>query len=172
MIYNDAKYFAIAAHSAIGQKRKYTGEPYWHHPERVVEIVSSVEHTPEMIAAAWLHDVVEDTEVSIEEIVEHFGSEIAGIVRVLTKPSWIKGLDNKHIPEAYNQRLSEAGYKVQTIKLADLIDNTSTIVKLDPKFAKVYLKEKRDLLDVIAHGNSDLWDTANKLSQKNVSHTT
>jgi len=161
-----AKYFAIAAHAATGQKRKYTGEPYWHHPERVVAILTSVEHTPAMIAAAWLHDVVEDTEVCIIDIHQFFGPEIADIVRALTDTPAQEGM-NRAIRKGVDMvRLSEAGYAAQTIKLADLIDNTSTITQHDPKFAKVYLKEKRDLLDVLAHGNSDLWDTANSIATK------
>lgn len=162
---NTAKYFAIAAHQAIGQKRKYTGEPYWHHPERVVEIISMVDHTPMMIAAAWLHDVVEDTDVCMDDIVEFFGQDIADIVDALTDTPTEEGGANRANRKGMDRaRLARAGYEAQTIKLADLIDNTSTITQHDPKFAKLYLKEKRDLLDVLKHGNSHLWDTANRLS--------
>lgn len=67
-----ARVFATAAHGAVGQVRKYTGEPYINHPAEVVQIVRSVQHTPDMIAAAWLHDVVEDTAVTLEDIEQHF----------------------------------------------------------------------------------------------------
>jgi (p)ppGpp synthase/HD superfamily hydrolase len=77
----DAKLFAAAAHGAIGQKRKYTGEDYIVHPIAVAEIVRSVPHTEVMIAAALLHDVVEDTPVTLEE---RFGCEVRELVDWLT----------------------------------------------------------------------------------------
>ena len=79
--------FATAAHASIDQRRKYTGEPYIVHPVAVAEIVRSVPHTPEMIAAAYLHDVVEDTPVTIAEIESEFGSTISGLVGWLTDVS-------------------------------------------------------------------------------------
>jgi (p)ppGpp synthase/HD superfamily hydrolase len=72
--------FATTAHASINQRRKYTGEPYIVHPIAVAELVRSVPHTPEMIAAAYLHDVVEDTPVTIEEIREEFGPQVAELV--------------------------------------------------------------------------------------------
>ena len=55
-----AQVYAMAAHAAVGQKRKYTGEPYIVHPAEVAKIVAGVPgSTPDMVAAAWLHDVVE-----------------------------------------------------------------------------------------------------------------
>src|SRR5690606_11405266 len=83
-----AKLFATAAHHAVGQVRKYTGEPYISHPAEVVSILSEVEGvTKRMIAAAWLHDVVEDTGVPLSVIREHFGDEVAGLVEGLTDVS-------------------------------------------------------------------------------------
>src|SRR5262249_47136116 len=81
----NAKVFATAAHEAIGQVRKYTGEPYITHPEAVAGIVSCVRgHTYRMIVAAWLHDTVEDTKVRIETIRDIFGDTIAYMVADLT----------------------------------------------------------------------------------------
>ena len=57
--------FARRAHESIDHRRKYTDEPYIVHPIAVAELVKSVPHTPEMVAAAYLHDVVEDTPVTI-----------------------------------------------------------------------------------------------------------
>ena len=67
-----ARLFATAAHAAVGQLRKYTHEPYIVHPAEVASIVKTVAHTEAMIAAAWLHDTVEDTGVSIELIRAEF----------------------------------------------------------------------------------------------------
>ncbi|HSI68906.1 MAG TPA: HD domain-containing protein [Gillisia sp.] len=74
--------FAREAHGK--QQRKYSNELYIEHPKRVAELVRSVSHTTEMICAAYLHDVVEDTPVSINEIYEKFGAEVGGLVAELT----------------------------------------------------------------------------------------
>ena len=66
---NDALMVAVKAHGE--QRRKYTGEPYVLHPVGVSKIVETVSHTPEMIAAALLHDVVEDTDVTFRELKVH-----------------------------------------------------------------------------------------------------
>lgn len=79
-----ARAFAIAAHGAIGQKRRYTGEHYSVHPIAVAEIVRSVPHTGVMIAAALLHDAVEDTPATLDEIEALFGPEAAILVDWLT----------------------------------------------------------------------------------------
>jgi (p)ppGpp synthase/HD superfamily hydrolase len=151
-----AKKFAVQAHDAIGQKRKYSGKPYWVHPQRVAELVKSVGGTPEMQAAAWLHDTVEDTPATIEDIKKYFGDHVAGLVDDLTDVSTLdqgnratrKAIDREHS--------AQASPEAQTIKLADLIDNTESIVKNDRNFAKIYLAEKRLLLDVLTKGNEEL----------------
>ena len=79
-IVEKARAFAIAAHSAIGQVRKYTNEPYWIHLEEVANIVRTTYHTDAMVAAAWLHDVVEDTQVTLDLVRQEFGDEIADLV--------------------------------------------------------------------------------------------
>src|SRR5690606_5402490 len=90
MIEERARAFATAAHGAINQKRKYSGEDYIVHPIAVAEIVRSVRHTPNMIAAALLHDTVEDTPIELSDINDEFGYDIAELVYWLTdvsKPS-------------------------------------------------------------------------------------
>ena len=143
-----ARVFATAAHAAVGQTRKYTGEPYVVHPIEVSELVASVGGTDAMVAAALLHDVLEDTGVTFDVLDAEFGSEVAELVLWLTdvsKPedgnrSTRKALDRQHS--------AAAPAEAQTIKVADLISNTRSIVAHDPDFAKVYLKEKRMLLEV------------------------
>jgi (p)ppGpp synthase/HD superfamily hydrolase len=146
--------FATLAH--FGQFRKYTGEPYIVHPVAVAEIVRGVRHTPEMIAAAYLHDVVEDCNVKLDVIDANFGHAVRTFVDFLTDVSmpWHgnratqKRLDREHI--------SKAPPAAQTIKLADLIDNTKSIKERDPGFWKVYRLEKIALLDVIDRGDPEL----------------
>jgi (p)ppGpp synthase/HD superfamily hydrolase len=155
-----ARLFATAAHAAVGQLRKYTHEPYIVHPAEVVSIVKTVPHTEAMIAAAWLHDVVEDTGVSIELIRAEFGSEVSDLVGWLTdvsRPDHGNRAARKAIDRAHT---AQAPAEAQTVKLADLISNTRSIVTHDPKFAETYLAEKRMLLDVMHHGDPSLLNRA------------
>jgi (p)ppGpp synthase/HD superfamily hydrolase len=153
-----AKEFATKAHA--GQKRKYTGADYIEHPAAVVKIVREVPHTEEMLAAAWLHDVVEACGVPISEIREEFGDDVASLVDWLTdvsKPTDGNRKKRKNLDLLHTATASPAA---KTIKLADLIDNTSSIVQYDPEFAKVYLEEKKALLDVLKEGDFRLWTRA------------
>ena len=59
--------------------------------------------------------------------------------------------------------MAGVGTPAQTIKLADLIDNSASITKYDPKFAKVYMKEKKDLLEVLDKGDKNLYKKAEKI---------
>jgi len=151
-----ARIFATAAHAAVSQRRKYTNEDYIVHPAEVVSIVKSVKHTPEMLAAAWLHDTVEDTGLAIDDIATEFGDAIASMVYWLTDVSKPEH-GNREVRKAIDREHSaNAPPDVQTIKLADIISNSSTILHYDPKFAKVYLKEKQLLLAVMNKGDSEL----------------
>ncbi len=159
-----ARTFATAAHAAIGQVRKYTDEPYIAHPAAVVEIVRSRPHTSEMIAAAWLHDVVEDTVASIETIREEFGEQVAALVADLTDVSRPEDGNRQARKSIDREHMAKASPSAKTIKLADLIDNTRSIVARDPDFAKVYLSEKRQLLEVLREGDPVLWQMAFNLA--------
>jgi (p)ppGpp synthase/HD superfamily hydrolase len=152
----EAMLFATAAHGAIGQRRKYTGADYIVHPAAVVGIVQSVRHSDEMLAAAWLHDVVEDTQVTLHTINDFFGEQVRELVFWLTDIS--KPRDGNRVVRKTIDRvhLSKAPPPAQTIKLADLIDNTQSITHNDPDFAVVYLREKRALLEVMTKGDPAL----------------
>jgi (p)ppGpp synthase/HD superfamily hydrolase len=152
-----ARAFAERAHASIDQRRKYTNEPYIVHPAAVVKLVRSVPHTEEMLAAAWLHDVVEDTPVTLPRIREEFGFGVMLLVHELTDRSKPEDGNRARRKEIDRLRLAAASPAAQTIKLADLIDNTKDIVANDPEFARVYLVEKRKLLSVLTRGDHELW---------------
>jgi (p)ppGpp synthase/HD superfamily hydrolase len=157
-----ARIFATAAHAAVGQVRKYTMEPYIVHPAEVVSIVASVPHTPEMLAAAWLHDTVEDTDVTIDVVRAEFGDAVADLVGWLTdvsRPEDGNRAARKAIDRAHT---AAAPAEAQTVKLADLISNTRSIMVHDEKFAKTYLEEKRMLLEVMTQGDCTLHAMASK----------
>jgi len=160
-----AKQFATERHAAINHIRKYTGEPYINHPAAVVELVRSVPHTEEMLAAAWLHDTVEDTETTFDEIGEIFGLDVAWLVLNLTDVSVPSDGNRKARKTLDRLHTATAKPEAKTIKLADLIDNSSSILEFDYDFARVYIEEKRLLLEVLKDGDPVLWDRANKIVQ-------
>jgi (p)ppGpp synthase/HD superfamily hydrolase len=161
---DDARMFAVAAHAAIGQKRKYTGEDYITHPDAVVKILRR--HVPTvtapMLAAAWLHDVLEDTQVTFETIRFEFGEEVAG---------YVLGLSHASKPEDGNRetrKMIDAKFleiqcaEVQTIKVADLMHNTISIVHHDKGFAQTYIPEKMTLLKLMTKADKTLLELAHK----------
>lgn len=145
---NVAGIFAMAAHEAVGQKRKYTGEPYIVHPVEVCDIVmTSAICTPDMQAAALLHDVVEDTDVKMHHIIDVFGYDIANLVAWLTDVSKPTDGNRETRKRLDREHTWKAPYDAQTIKVADLIANAKDILAHDEHFAVVYMKEKRLLLE-------------------------
>lgn len=151
MLAYEAMLFARQVHAT--QVRKYTGNPYADHLAEVAGIVATVDNTPESIAVAWLHDCREDQGVTGEEIEARFGMRVAVGVALLSDFETGNRAERKAASRA---RLADAPCWVQTIKCADLISNTSSIVKHDPKFAAVYLEEKRLLLEVLTKAHPQL----------------
>ena len=146
-IIDTALIFATAAHGAVGQRRKYTDEDYIVHPIRVANIVRSYDGSVEQIAAAYLHDVLEDTLVEHYMICDVFGSKVAKLVLELTdisKPSDGNRATRKAIDREHFINASE---EAQFVKCADIIDNSSDLAVNDPSFYKVYRDEVILLLD-------------------------
>jgi (p)ppGpp synthase/HD superfamily hydrolase len=113
-----------------------------------------------MLMAAYLHDTVEDTGVHIDEIKARFGEVVASLVSDLTDVS-VPSDGNRSVRKAIDLAHTKlASPKAKTIKLADLISNTSTIVKHDYQFARIYLAEKAKLLEVLKEGDPALWARA------------
>lgn len=147
----EAMVFARQVHAS--QKRKYTGNPYADHLAEVAGIVATVTQDPVSIAVAWLHDCVEDQGVTLAEIEQRFGFSTAVGVSGLSDLETGNRAERKAKSRV---RLSLCSGWIQTIKCADLISNTSSIVEHDPKFAAVYLEEKRLLLDVLTKADRRL----------------
>ena len=146
-----AELFAKEAHG--DQTRKYTGEPYVVHTREVAEIVASVNATPEMIAAAHLHDVLEDTPTTLQEVQGAFGERVALLVNELSDQIPLAAGNRKKRKRLESDRLADCDSEVQTIKLADIISNTASIRKHDPGFARVYLEEMRYLVSRLTKGH-------------------
>ncbi|WP_455204100.1 HD domain-containing protein [Kaarinaea lacus] len=158
-----ARDYATRAHQRIDQRRKYSNQPYDVHLQAVAKTVASVCEDAEMIAAAWLHDVVEDTPATLEDVELAFGSSIAQLVQELTdisRPSDGNRAERKAIDRSH---MAVASSRAKTVKLADLIDNCKDITKHDERFARVYLNEMSALLDVLGDGDHRLFQQARQL---------
>lgn len=146
--------FAKEAHGT--QLRKYTGEPYIVHPVAVAKLVASVTEDCEAICAALLHDVIEDTPVTYNDLVTKFGYGIASLVLEVSDVS-LPEHGNRAMRKARDSRhLSYASELGKTIKLADMINNTESIIEHAPDFAKVYMAEMSSLLKVLIDGDITL----------------
>lgn len=158
-----ARIFATAAHAAVEQRRKYTFEPYIVHPAEVVNILKTRPHDPEQLAAAWLHDVVEDTAVTNELITREFGSRVGEYVGWLTRISRPEYGNRAARMQLDRNFIAAAPAEVKTVKLADIISNTASIRQHDPAFARVYLREMSDLLAVLTEADPVLYQRAEQL---------
>lgn len=150
--------FAAEAHGK--QVRKYSGLPYILHPIGVAAIVETVPHTDHMLAVALLHDVIEDTPKTGNDVLYFFGIDVTEGVEALTndKSSEVRAVRK----QLELEKLAKIDSRWKTVKLADLIHNTDDICANDPYFAKVYLDEKDRLLESLKGGDEELWDIARK----------
>ncbi len=168
-ILNKVRQFADNAHGS--QMRKYTPERYIVHPIRVMETCRNYDNSLPVLAAALLHDVLEDTPVASKEMLEFLrevmseaeAQETLSIVIDLTDvyvkadyPQW-----NRRLRKAKEQeRIAATSPKSQTIKYADIIDNTNEITSHDPNFAPRFLSECYANLKVANKGNPELYAIA------------
>jgi (p)ppGpp synthase/HD superfamily hydrolase len=153
------------------QKRKYTGEPYWYHLRAVAGLVAEYETKNGEVEIALCHDLLEDTLCTAEMLGDHLaasgylGGEGGEIHHIMTGvisltnvyttenyPNW----NRKKRKEAELDRLSDIVSYAQTVKYADMIDNTESIVKLDPNFAKVYVLEQSMKIRMLRKGHEAL----------------
>lgn len=151
----DAAVFARERHA--GQVRKYTDVPYSSHLGEVAGLVAASVHArPALIAAAWLHDSLEDTAMTQEELEAMFGREVsrlvAGVSDVSRPEDGVRAV-RKAIDRAH---VAQGCALVHSLKLADVISNCSSVAFFDPVFARVYLAEKRALLEVLDRGDDFL----------------
>lgn len=156
----DALMFASGAHAAISHKRKYTGEDYIVHPIEVAMLVRYL--GAEIEAAALLHDVVEDTGVTNELVLQFFGATVAKYVEEMTDVSRPEDGSRAARKQKDLEHLALASFGGKSIKLADLISNSRSIVEHDKAFALIYLAEKEALLKVLVGGCPLLHETATK----------
>lgn len=137
---------SLATKSHEGQKRKYTGDPYISHPKEVAKLVEMHGGSDEQIASAWLHDTIEDCGLTFDDIELECGSIVARYTLWLSNLS-TKNHGNRKIRKALDAAaLALAPIEVKDIKVCDIINNSKSIMKHNPEFGKVYLREKAVLL--------------------------
>jgi (p)ppGpp synthase/HD superfamily hydrolase len=154
-----AAVFAAKAHQ--GQVRKYCGSPYIVHPQDVVNILRRHGYNDDhMFAAAWLHDVVEDTEISQPVLETYFPDPTCVLVYWLTNPSTPQHGNRRQRKEIDRNHLQAASAKAQNVKCADVISNAPSIRTNDPDFWKVWSREKRELLTCTTRADQAILDEA------------
>ena len=121
-LFDKAAQFAIEAHR--GTERRGKGFPYIIHPMEAVSIVANITNDPEMLAAAILHDTVEDTDVTIEQIEELFGPRVARLVHMDTAK---KGDSWRARREIQIERFRQADRDSQIVALGDKLSNLRAI---------------------------------------------
>ena len=178
-IINQIKQFADQSHG--DQMRKYSAEKYIVHPIRVMEICKEYDDSLPVLAAALLHDVLEDTNITEQEMLSFLLSvmdpkdadETLQLVKELTDvyvksayPQWNR-IQRK---QKERERIADTSAKSHTIKYADIIDNTREITVKDPAFAPRYLKECFDILMVADKGNDALYKIARQEVRKGLSN--
>jgi (p)ppGpp synthase/HD superfamily hydrolase len=152
-----ADLFAFAAHTAIGQVRKYTNEPYIDHPRAVADMVRALpDHTWQQVVLALIHDTVEDTKIEMSHVRAVFDEEIADGLYYLTNVEPSTG--NRARRHYLNcERLRNSPARVATVKCLDIFHNTARIAELDPTFAPQYLREKAEALESLRHADNIVW---------------
>jgi len=147
---NRAYVYAMKAH---GEQRRASGDPYFSHPLQVAAILTDLKLDDATIAAALLHDTIEDTETTRAEIDALFGREIGLLVEGLTK---LKKLDlvTKEAKQAENLRklllAIAADVRVLLVKLADRLHNMRTLQYMQPEARKRVAQETLDIYAPLA----------------------
>jgi GTP diphosphokinase / guanosine-3',5'-bis(diphosphate) 3'-diphosphatase len=143
--------FAFQLHQ--GQYRA-SGEPYIIHPVAVADLLRDIGASAGVIAAGFLHDVVEDTDVTPEEIEQHFGAEVRALVEGVTKLGGIH-FTNKTEAQAENLRrmflAMASDIRVVLVKLADRLHNMRTLLALKPEKQLRIARETREIYAPLAN---------------------
>lgn len=168
-ILKEIQQFADMSHG--NQMRKYSSERYIVHPIRVMKLCRQYDNRLPILAAALLHDVLEDTPINEHELLS-FLETLLPREKSIEILSLVKELTDVYIKKAYPhwnrqkrkqmelKRIEQTSSDSQTIKYADIIDNCEEIAANDPDFAPRFLKECLANLSVANKGNSMLYKVA------------
>ena len=115
----DAYELLLSKHD--GQRQKVNGRPYVEHPVLVANDVRQAGYDPEMVAAALLHDIVEDSDVTIDEVRARFGDHVAALVDTMTDISEVTPYERRKA--LHRERIVAAGQEAAAIFAADKLNN-------------------------------------------------
>jgi GTP pyrophosphokinase len=164
----EAYRYADQAHQGVVRK---TGEPYISHPVSVACILADMHMDLPTIMAALLHDVVEDTDISTDDIKEKFGQQVAELVDGVTKLDKIE-FQSASVAQAENFRkmllAMSQDVRVILVKLADRLHNMQTLEGMRPEKQKLIAKETLDIYAPIANrlGLNEIYQELEDLSFK------
>ena len=147
---NRAYVYAMKAH---GQQKRASGDPYFSHPLEVASILTSLKLDDDTIATALLHDTIEDTQTTKDEIERLFGPNIASLVDGLTKIEKLN-LVSKKTQQAENFRklliAISSDVRVLLVKLADRLHNMRTLEHMRPEKRRLIAQETMDIYAPLA----------------------
>jgi len=174
------KDFADQAHG--DQKRKYTPDRYIVHPIRVMLICKEYTDDVNILAASLLHDVLEDTPIEKEEM-KTFLMKIMDPEKAITILNYVIELTDVYTKDDFPklnrkkrkakeaERLERTSSESQTIKYADIIDNSIEITDYDTNFAPLFLFECQEVLKKMPKGNPELYQRAVKVVEDGIKKT-
>jgi hypothetical protein len=151
-----ARKFANGSHQRINTWRNPALQSSEAHLKSVAQLVSSVSQDEEMIAAAWLHDIVEDTESTIGDMERKFGARVAKLVDELTVVSYVARGDPASRLRLEKEHFARVSAAAKTIKLADLIDTCRDLHKSKLAGLKKYGTRAKELTAVLEGGDPTL----------------
>lgn len=165
------KVYEYAEEAHGDQKRKYSGDPYITHCKRVMQTCAKYTNDISILSAALLHDVLEDTEVEVrglrqfllsvmkKEDAEKTIELIVDLTDVFVKEAY-QHMNRKERKIKEAERLHTIHPDAQTVKYADILDNSVDITENDKGFARKYLKEVQNILSGMPEGNQVLYKKA------------
>jgi (p)ppGpp synthase/HD superfamily hydrolase len=139
----------------------WSWEPYVEHCERVAASLAALGFPEKVVAAGYLHDVVEDCPISAAELAAEFGPEVAALVVEVSNPKKVPGMSKAERLASVVKHLAGSSYAGASIKLADMLDNSSNVSSVSPEFAKGYLPKMAAKLAVLSHGHPELFAKVN-----------
>jgi guanosine-3',5'-bis(diphosphate) 3'-pyrophosphohydrolase len=149
---SEAIEYAAAAHR---DQQRPTGAPYLEHLLEALEVLvrGAGVSDQDLLCAAVLHDIVEDTEISGEDLEKRFGPRVAELVGWVTIPPAGPGEDKTAVKEAALRRLASAPRDAVLIKLADRLSNVQTLRNLNPQRQRQYYDQTVRLIVPLAAAN-------------------
>ena len=145
-IVRKAKAYSREKHE--GQIRKFENKPYFIHPKRVAHILYQFKESKNidlLVAVCYLHDVVEDTTTTIQDIKKEFGSFIANLVKELTSDA--SRIEEVGKEEYLARKMIAMSSYALSIKLADRLDNVNRLQWQPKSFSDKYIKQTRYIVD-------------------------